>query len=150
VFQQKTFIPVEYRLTAEAELRIAEAGIPVTPLLDMRGNTYPNASQFRQALAKRVALDNRRMNVAMVAAKIDQLVVAVQVVNRINDPSITDEQKKAVRKLWGKNFTHRWQLENALAEQSPEWRPRSNDKEHNEELRRKLDYVCRLIRTTGQ
>ena len=150
VFQQKTFIPVEYRLTAEAEQRIAAAGIAIKPLADLQGKTYPNAAQFKQALAKRVALEGRQMNYAMDAAKIDQMAVAVEAANRINDPSITDGQKRAVRNLWGKSFTHRWQLESALAEQTPEWQPKPNDKEQNEELRRKLDYVYRLIRATGQ
>jgi PiT family inorganic phosphate transporter len=86
----------------------------------------------------------------MSAAEIDRLVVAIQVVSRINDPAITDEQKKAVQKLRGKSFTHRWELERALAEQSQEWRMKPNEKKQNEELRRKLDYIYRLIRSTGQ
>jgi len=131
-------------------LRIAGMGISVAPLADLRGKTYPNAARFKQALTQRLDINGRHMNYAMDAAKIDYMAVSVEVVNRINDPSITDEQKKAVRKLWGKNFTHRWQLEAALAELTPEWRPRANDKEHNEDLRRKLDYVYRLIRATGQ
>jgi len=40
---------------------------------------------------------------------------------------------------------HRWELERALVEQSQEWRMKPNNKEQNEELRRKLDYVYRLI-----
>ena len=86
----------------------------------------------------------------MSAAEIDHLVVASQVVNRINDPAITDGQKQAIQKLQGKNFMHRWELERALAEQSQEWRMKPNHKEQNEELRRQLDYVYRLIRSTGQ
>ena len=69
---------------------------------------------------------------------------------QINDPAITDGQKQAVQALRGKNFTHRWELEKALAEQSEEWRMKPNDKEQNDELRRKLDYVYRLIRSAGQ
>ena len=150
VFQQKTYIPVEYRMTAEAERRIQEEGIPVTGLADIRGKTYPSAYQFQKALDQRVTLTHREKNLFMSAAEIDHLVVASQVANRINDPAITDGQKQAVQELRGKNFTHRWELERALAEQSPEWRMKPNHKEQNEELRRKLDYVYRLIRSTGQ
>lgn len=150
VFQQKTYVPVEYRVTAEAEQRIQTAGIPVTGLVDIRGKTYPSAYQFQKALDQRMTLTTREKNLVMSAAEIDHLVVAIQVANRINDPAITDDQKRAVQKLWGKNFTHRWELEKSLAEQSQEWRMKPNNKQQNEELRRKLDYVYRLIRSTGQ
>ncbi len=150
VFQQKTYIPVEYRVTAEAELRIQAAGIPVSKLAEIRGKTYPSAYQFRKALSQRVTLTNDEMNAVMSAAEIDHLVMASQVVNRINDPAITDGQKRAVRRLWGRSFTHRWELEKALGEQTPEWLMKPNDKAQNEELKRQLDYVYRLVRATGQ
>lgn len=97
-----------------------------------------------------MTLTTREKSLVMSTAEIDHLVVASQVANRINDPAITDEQKQAVQQLRGKNFMHRWELERALAEQSQEWRMKPNNKEQNEELRRKLDYVYRLIRSTGQ
>ncbi|MBA4421922.1 MAG: inorganic phosphate transporter [Syntrophus sp. (in: bacteria)] len=150
VFQQKTYVPVEYRVTAAAEQRIRAAGISVTGLADIRGKTYPSAYQFQKALDQPMTLTAREKSLVMSAAEIDQLVVAIQVANRINDPAITDEQKNAVQKLWGKHFMHRWELEKALAEQSQEWRMKPNNKKQNEELRRKLDYVYRLIRSAGQ
>ncbi len=150
VFQQKTYIPVEYRMTAEAEQRIQAEGIPVTGLADIREKTYPSAYQFQKALDERITLTAKEKNLVMSAAEIDHLVVASQVVNRINDPAITDGQKQAIQKLRGRNFMHRWELERALAEQSQEWRMKPNHKEQNEELRRQLDYVYRLIRSTGQ
>ena len=150
VFQQKTHIPVEYRVTAEAEQRIRAAGIPVSKMADIRGKTYPSAYQFQKALSQRVTLTNDEMSAVMSAAEIDQLVMTIQVVSRINDPAITDGQKRAVQRLLGRSFAHRWELEKALEEQAPEWRMKPNDKEQNEELRRELDYIYRLIRATGQ
>jgi inorganic phosphate transporter, PiT family len=150
VFQQKTYIPVEYRMTAQAEQRIQAAEIPVINLADLRGKTYPSAYRFQQALDRHMALTNREVSLVMSAAEIDHLVVASQVANRINDPAITDEQKQAVQQMRGKSFTHRWELEKELAEQSQEWRVKPNNKKQNEELRRQLDYVYRLVRSTGQ
>jgi PiT family inorganic phosphate transporter len=150
VFQQKTYIPVEYRITAEAEQRILAAGIPMAGLAEIREKTYPSAYQFQKALDESITLTAKEKSLVMSAAEIDHLVVAIQVANRINDPAITDEQKRAVQQLWGKDFTHRWELEKSLAEQSPEWQMKPNHKEQNEELRRQLDYVYRLIRSTGQ
>ena len=150
VFQQKTYIPVEYRMTAGAERWIRAAGIPVTGMEDIREKTYPSAYRFQKALDERVILTTREKNLVMSAAEIDHLVVASQVANRINDPAVTNEQKRAVQQLQGKNFMHRWELERALAEQSQEWRMKPDHKEQNEELRRQLDYVYRLIRSAGQ
>jgi hypothetical protein len=84
----------------------------------------------------------------MSATEINPIVLTIQAVNRMNNPSITAGQKRAVLGLVGKAFTHRWQLEAALAERSPEWKPTPGDKEQNDKIMLDLDYVCRLIRST--
>ncbi|MBU2055563.1 MAG: inorganic phosphate transporter family protein [Proteobacteria bacterium] len=150
VFQQKTYIPVKYQVTEEAEQRVRAAGIRTTPLGDMIEQTYLSAAEFRKALSQRLKLDSKDMSLVMSAAKIDHMVVTLQAVNRISDRAITDGQKKAVQTLWGKHFTHRWQLEKALADLSPEWRMKPGDKDRNVELRRELDYIHRLIRANMQ
>ena len=64
-----------------------------------------------------------------VATEIDRTMVTSQSVNRANGSTLKDEQKRALQKLWGKTFEHRWQIEKALAELSPEWRMKPGDKE---------------------
>jgi PiT family inorganic phosphate transporter len=148
VFQQKTYIPVEYRITTEAEVRIREAGIPTNTLADIREKTYPTASQFQKALARRMTLSAREINVVMAATEIDRIMVTSEAVNRASGSALKDDQKRALQKLWGKTFEHRWQLEKALAEASPEWRATQGDREQNKEVMRDRDYVYRLIRAT--
>ena len=150
VFQQKTFIPVRYQITAEAVQRIQEAGILTEPLSHILAENFSSASQFQKALSQRMKLSAREMSVVMSAAEIDQIMMPVQVLARINDPRITEGQKKALQQLWGKSFTHRWQFEKALADLSPEWRMKPGDKERNEELKSELDYIHRLIRAYAQ
>ena len=147
VFQQKTYIPVEYQMTAESEQRIRAAGIRTDHLTDLQ-KTYPNASQFQKALSQRVILNAREMNVVMAATEIDRMMVTSQSVNRANGSALKDDQKRALQKLWGKTFEHRWQIETALAELSPEWRMKPGDKEQNDKITGDLDYVYRLIRAT--
>ena len=84
VFQQKTYIPVEYRVTAEAEQRIKEAGVQTDRLIDMLGKTYPTASRFQKAVSQRVSLDARQMSVVMSSTEIDRTMVTSQSVNRAN------------------------------------------------------------------
>ncbi len=74
--------------------------------------------------------------------------VTSQSVNRANESSLKDDQKRAFRNCGGKAFEHRWQIEKALAELSPEWRMKPGDKEQNDKIMADLDYVYRLIRAT--
>jgi PiT family inorganic phosphate transporter len=145
VFQQKTYFPVEYQITAEAELRIREAGIPTNTLADIRGKTYPTAAQFQKAVSQRMVLSAREINAVMAATEIDRIMVTNDAVKRANGSSLTSEQKRAFRTLWRKTFEHRWQLEKALAEASPEWRAKAGDKEQNKEVMRDLDYIYRMV-----
>ncbi|MBN2439149.1 MAG: anion permease [Deltaproteobacteria bacterium] len=147
VFLQKTYIPVEYRMTAGAEQRIRAAGIRTNPLTDLRKKTFHTASQFQREFSQRVILNARERNVVMAAAKLDPIALTIQAANRINKPSITADQKRAVLELVGKAFNHRWQLEMALAEKSPEWKPVPGDKEQNDKIMGDLDYIYRLIRS---
>jgi PiT family inorganic phosphate transporter len=150
VFQQKTYIPVRYQVTAEAAQKIQEAGISTEPLSDILTENFSSASRFQKALSQRMKLNAREVSLMMSAAEIDQILVPVQVLTRINDPRITDGQKRALQRLWGKGFSHRWQFEKALADLSPEWRMKPGDKNQNEELKSKLDYIHRLIRAHVQ
>jgi len=145
VFQQKTYIPVEYQITAGAELHIREAGISTNTLADIREKTYPTASQFQKALSQRLTLSAREINVVMAATEIDRIMVTSDAVKRADGSSLTNEQKKAFRAQWRKTFEHRWQLAKALAEASPEWRTKPGDKEQDKELMRNLDYIYRLV-----
>jgi PiT family inorganic phosphate transporter len=145
VFQQKTYIPVEYQITTEAELRIREAGISTNTLEDIREKTYPTASQFQKAVSQRMTLSAHEINIVMVATEIDRTMVTSDAVKRANGSSLTSEQKRAFRTQWRKTFEHRWQLEKALAEASAEWRAKPGDKEQNKEVMRDLDYIYRLV-----
>ncbi|MCX5818347.1 MAG: inorganic phosphate transporter, partial [Deltaproteobacteria bacterium] len=148
VFQQKTYIPVEYQVSAEAEQRIRAAGIRTDHLADLQKKTYPNASEFQKAISQREILNVREMNVVMAATEIDRTMVTSQSVNRANGSTLKDDQKRALQKLWGRTFEHRWQIEKALSELSPEWRMKPEAKEQNDKITADLDYVYRLIRAT--
>jgi PiT family inorganic phosphate transporter len=150
VFQQRTFLPVQYRLTAEAEVQLQAQGVVTGKLAEIRERTYPTAADFEKAVLQLQRFPNREMGLLLSAAEVVQIPVPPQVVHRINDPTITEAQKRAVQRLEGKIFTHRWQLERSLADLSPEWQIKAGDKEWNREIRRELDYLYRLIRASVQ
>ena len=84
----------------------------------------------------------------MASTEIDRTMVTSQSIQRANGSTLSDDQKRALQKLWGKTFEHRWQIETALANLSPAWRMRPGDKEQNGRVAADLDYVYRLIRAT--
>jgi PiT family inorganic phosphate transporter len=148
VFQQRTYIPVEYQITADAEGRLRENGIGTEGLAAIKGKTYRNASQFQKAILKHADLNEREAVFVMETAKVDRIMVTIDAVNQVNGSSLTKGQKQAFRKLWKRDFEHSWQLEEELAKISADWRIVPDDKEHNEKLRKDLDYVHRLIHAT--
>ena len=89
VFQQKTYIPVEYQMTAEAEQRIRAAGIRTDHLADLQKNLshglsvsegpVPAGDPERPRDERRHGGDGDRSG----------SMVTIQAVNRINNPSLT-------------------------------------------------------------
>jgi PiT family inorganic phosphate transporter len=150
VFQQKTFLPVEYRLTVEAAEELRVKGISTERLAEMRGITYMSARDFRRAMSRLARFGERDENLILSLSEVSEILMTPTMLFRINDPSITGVQKRALERLVGRHFAHRWQWERALAEGTPEWRIRASDKEWNRELRRKLDYLFRVIRAGMQ
>ncbi len=150
VFQQKTFIPVEYRMTAAAEQRIRGEGIRTDHLADLQ-QTYPSAKEFQKAVSQRVILNPRELGIVMSATEIDRVTVTSQLVSRVNASGLHEEQKTAFQKLWGKSFDHRWQIEQALAELSPTWRktPGPGGREQNDAVTSDLEYVYRMVRAAN-
>ena len=85
----------------------------------------------------------------MVAAEIDEMFLDIIRFNELDHGWLTSDQLKAVYGLAGEFYRHRWQLSEALAAASPDWRmledSRAN-KAHNKDLRQKLDSLYRAFR----
>ena len=146
VFQQKTYRPVRYVLTLEAMERIREDGVPTEKLDDLFGKNFSTAVQFKKALSEHMAPTSQTLYIIMTASEIDDMGVTKAAIAMISTDWFTSEQKKALEQLEGQEFVHKWQLNEALAEISPQWRFRENDKSHNKNLRNKLAHIYRFFR----
>jgi PiT family inorganic phosphate transporter len=82
----------------------------------------------------------------MTASEIDEMGVTKAAIAMLRTDWFTSEQKKALEQLEGREFVHKWQLNEALAEISPQWRLRANDKSYNKNLRNKLAHIYRFFR----
>jgi len=146
VFEQEVYRSVKYELTPQAVERIQMAGISLNGLESVFGKEFANASQFRKAFTKQKMLTDKDYNFIMASAEIDNLIITAQGLDVIQNQWITEAHKEALRDLEGRHFSHKWLLENALAEKSALWRSRVNDPQYNSDLRSSIDYICTLFR----
>jgi PiT family inorganic phosphate transporter len=146
VFQQKTYRPVSYVLTIEAMERVRSAGISTDKLGNLFGKDFPDATSFKKALFKDTILTPEEQEVVMTSAEIDEMNVTKERISRISADWFSEAQGKALHELEGREFIHKWQLNDALAEISPQWQFKKSDKEHNKNLQNKLSHIYRFFR----
>ena len=141
-----TYRPVSYVITIEAMERIRSTGISTDKLNDLFGKDFSTAAGFKKALSEHVTLTPDEQDVIMTSAEIDAMDVTRERISKISLDWFTKEQKKALYELDGREFIHKWQLNEALAEISPHWRFRENDKDYNRNLQNKLSHIYRFFR----
>jgi len=146
VFQQETYRPVAYSLTAEAVARVKSAGIPTVPIDAIVGKNFPDAVSFNRALSENPELTQRERDIIIASSEIDKMTISHSGIAGLTSGWITAEQKKALAKLEGQTFNHRWVLDNALADISPEWQPDKGDITFNDNLQHQLSYIYRFFR----
>lgn len=145
VFMQKTFRPVPYQITKEAALRIEKSGISSSELENLMGRKFQSAVRMKKALSTEISLTPEILDIVLSASKINDIQITMDKINSIDSKWISNEQKKAIEKLSGQKFMHRWQFAEALGSISPFWKFREGDKKFNENLSRKLLYIYSLL-----
>jgi PiT family inorganic phosphate transporter len=146
VFEQEVYRAVKYSLTPEAVARIQKAQIPLKGLESSFGKEFANADQFQKVLSKQKMLTDADRNFIMVSTEIEKLEITEHRIGTINNQLVTEKFISSLREMEGQVFNHKWQLENALAARSVYWRQKENDKNYNSQLRKKIDYICKIFR----
>ena len=144
VFEQKTYRPVPYAITSEAMARIQKQGIPLDEdAEDMIEKEFSNAELFNRALRNLKNLKPEDREFILMSAEIDHMEITIEKLETIGfDPDwITNKEKADLEKLQGWKFKHKWQIDQALAEMSPNWRPIENEKKHNQSLQHKMSHI---------
>ncbi len=146
VFQQETYRPISYRVTQENVERINRAGIDTKNIMDLVGKEFSKAVLFKDALSGKKALTREEQNIIMKYTKVNELEVTKEGIAKVDATWITGDQKRAIQVIKGKIFAHTWLFEEALANITPQWRPRENDREYNKELTHKFSYIYEIFR----
>lgn len=152
VFEQQIVRPVTYEITQDVLNEIRAEHIPTDRLEKLTGKKFHNMSRFRSALKSLYNLKESQLYKIFKIAELDSFYIDSTIARQeLNPAYFTPSQLNAIRALYGKVFTHKWQLQKALAARSPDWRFRPENgnllnKEYNKALRKKFENLYFIFR----
>ena len=146
VFQQETFRPVAYLVTIDVAERIQDKGVSTKGLEEVQLKEFSTAVKFNKALSEHMEPTRNERDIIMASAELDEMEVTRTGIVGMDMNWITPQQIAALQLLEGRVFERKWQLDDALAEVSPSWRPKEGDYKHNEEIKQKLAYIYKYFR----
>lgn len=150
VFDQTVYRSEIYRLDDAVLSELADQDIDDPGLLALRDADFASAAALAGALKTETELSRDEIALAAALAPAGRWLVTRQVlVNDLESGWLDAEQRAALESLMGREFTHEWQLKQALEQASPRWRARESttvNKNWNRELSNKLSFLYRVCR----
>ncbi len=148
VFNQQVFRDVSYVLSPPVLERLDERGVPAANLNEIAGTQFDNVRDFRAALESAGDFDRQQTTALLAVAEISKVAIDPDRFPELSESSLSPSQISAIRALGGQTFVHRWQLEDALAAQSPDWQLRTAttaNKLFNKDIEQKRLEIERLF-----
>jgi PiT family inorganic phosphate transporter len=124
VFNQKIYEDAPYLLSGPALEYLERSGIDVDPLASLHGVHFAGLKSFKQALEGKAGLDRSTTAEILQVARLEYIKIDPARLDKLDELSLDDSQKAAVRRLAGQSFDYPWMLADALSKQSPAWRIR--------------------------
>jgi len=141
VFLQPVHTPVHYTLSSEVAAKLGEDGVYDPALADLVDREFDSAVAFSDAARSRLG-SAADLQAIVARSRLQPMEIDAERVEALLAQSwLTPGERAAVVQLRGRRFRHAWQLGDALAALSKDWRPRpptTRNKLHNEALRTKL------------
>jgi PiT family inorganic phosphate transporter len=144
VFNQQVYREIHYQLSAPGLARLGERGLPTQELRELQDQEFSTGAEFLSAVRARASLTRRQETQVVAYAELGDYSITPKKLESLDKKWLAPAQIMALRRLVGKEFNHKWQLAEALAQESKEWQPQKNttlNKLYNNELNRKLGYV---------
>lgn len=149
VFERKVVHQVTYEISPAVLSRLAAEQIPTEPLQVLEGQPFTGSAKFRLALMEQRAWKEKELYKIFTAAELDTLLVdTAKITEAANPVPLTDSQFAALRRLHGRQFLHRWELDETLSGLSEEWKTLegSENKIRNKELQVVRSDLYKLFR----
>ena len=124
VFNQTVFRDSPYLISSSAVNRLTQEGVDQGALSQLRGIRYSGLAEFKQVLERTEALVSSEYESIIDTARVDSITIAYAKLDELKRTSLSTAQQRAVRRLAGRTFLHRWMLDEALAAESDSWRSR--------------------------
>jgi inorganic phosphate transporter, PiT family len=154
VFDQQVSRTVEYRVDHLVQEELVRRGVEGGGMIEPGPEIFTNAVKFKSDLEKSWGLNDDESSLVLELSRLGRWEVQNAVIaSEVDTHWLTSGQLDALRSLSGQGYEHVWQLEQALAKASPEWRMKPNATIHkltNQELRKKLDYLGRLFKVSRE
>jgi PiT family inorganic phosphate transporter len=141
VFSQRVYTPVHYRLSSEVAAKLGDDGVYDDALADLVDREFASAAEFSNAVQTRLGSAAGVEAIAARSRLHPTEVDAERVEALLAQDWLTAREQSALLQLRGRRFRYAWQLGDALAAVSKDWRPRpttTRNKLHNQALRAKL------------
>jgi PiT family inorganic phosphate transporter len=141
VFLQPVHTPVHYTLSSEVAAKLGKDGIYDPALADLVDQEFDSAVEFSDAVQARLG-SIAGVPVIVARSRLQPLEIDAEHVEALLAQDwLTQGERAAVVQLRGRRFHYAWQLGDALAALSKDWRlrpPTTKNKLHNKALRGKL------------
>ncbi len=124
VFAQQVFRDASYVLSPTVLERLESRGVPIYGFADLPDTRFDSVRDFRRALSDAADFDREQRTAILSTAQINEFDIDAARFADLDETRLSDLQKAAVRSLKDRRFMHRWELHDALAEQSTEWQLR--------------------------
>ncbi len=117
VFDQTVFVQKNYVLNEMKKDNILKRGLE-----SLTGKTYTTQKKMiADALRLLPDLTNAQQTKIISYAEILKIKITPEKLKKIPEEMFSEKQISDLKSLTGKEFNHRWEIENTLAEMNPEW-----------------------------
>jgi uncharacterized protein YecE (DUF72 family) len=139
-----------HELSPAVAAKLTERGSFEKSLAELVGQRFDSAVAFRNAVVPRLRSEESLGDI-LELSKIQPLEVDLARIDTLRERKwLTEKQRAALARLQGRRFQYAWQLDDALAQLSDEWRTKPatiQNKCFNRELRAKLERIHRSFAT---
>lgn len=152
VFDQTVYRERSFEISAPVIEHLERNGIETEGVSPLLGERFHRAMALDGALEEVTSLRRHERLKIIEAAELSPFTVSMEVILRDSSaPALTDGLWQALNSLEGRSFSHEWQLEEALEEASPDWKPRLPEKQNklfNKQLRQAEHALFRILATS--
>ena len=148
VFLQTVQSESQYLLSKSVLEKFRKEGIGTAGMDELTGSTFHSSAGLVRALEAKTSLPGKQALKAVEYSLQNRLLLVPEKLNQLDTKGLTTLQLDVVHQLQGRTFIHPWQLGDALAEISKEWRIRGGglkNKLRDRGIKQKLAYLYRTF-----